>query len=221
MSHVVRLALLSTFALAVASAAQADTVLTNLPAAVASANSCYLSICDLPGTFSAANAIDHQPYSRITGQHGWNAGDYGSAGDPNWWRLDFGALYAIASVKLEFGDNLGAYQGYTNLYQLRGSSDGTNWQLLASGTLTDLTDLTDLTGNTEALTDQYGWAGNAQPVARWLEYRVVGGSHWSELSEISATGTLYTGVVPEPASYALMAAGLLAISLFARRRIPR
>lgn len=215
MRYSVRLALLSTSVLATASAAQADTVLTDLPAAVASANSCYLSICDQLGSFSAANAIDHQPYSRITGQHGWNAGDHGSAGDPNWWRIDFGALYAIASVKLEFGDNLGAYQGYTNLYQLRGSSDGTNWQLLGSGTMTDLT------GNTEALTDQYGWAGAAQPVARWLEYRVIGGSHWSELSEISATGTLYTGVVPEPASSALMAAGLLAIGLFARRKMPR
>jgi len=192
--------------------AQANTTLTDLPGAVVSANSCYLSSCTLPGTFSALNAIDHQPYSRLSGQHGWNAGDHGSVGDPNWWRIDFGASYSLSSVKLEFGDNLGAYQGYNNVYQLLSSSDGTHWQLIGSGTLTDLT------GNLEALTDNYSWTGAERPVARWLEYRVVGGSHWSELSEISVTGTPYTAAVPEPGSYALMSAGLLAMGWLSRRR---
>lgn len=178
-------ATLATAALFSCGLALADAELTDLPGVVASANSCYLSACDVPGTFSAGNAIDNQRYLPGTGGHAWNAGSHGTAGSPNWLRVDLGSLYSLSSVDLRFNDNAGAWQGYTNVYELRSSGDS------------------------------FQWAGNARPVARWLEYRVVGGSHWSALDEINAMGS--PSAVPEPASYALMALGLLAIGLHTRR----
>jgi hypothetical protein len=203
-------AALATAALSASSLARADVELTDLPGVVASANACYLTACDVAGTFSAGNAIDNLPYLPGVGGHAWNAGSHGTAGSPNWLRVDFGALYALSSVELRFNDNAGAWQGYTNVYELRASSDGSRWDVLGSGTLTDLA------GNQAALTDSFEWSGNTRPLARWLEYRVVGGSHWSALDEINASGSL--AAVPEPASHALMVLGLLAIGVHARRR---
>ncbi len=193
-----------------AATAHADVELTDLPGVVATANSCYLSACNVPGLFVAANAIDNLAYLPGSGGHGWSAGDHGSAGDPNWLRVDFGAVYALSNTELRFHDNAGAWQGYTNLYELRGSVDGLVWQTLGSGTLTDLT------GNTAALTDSYAWSGAARPLARWLEYRVVGGTHWSALDEINAMGS--PAAVPEPGSWALFGAGLACVGALSRRR---
>ena len=189
--------------------ARADVELTDLPGVVASANACYLSACDVPATFSAGNAIDNLRYLPGIGGHGWNAGSHATAGSANWLRVDFGALVALSTVELRFHDNAGAWQGFTNVYELRASGDGSHWALLGSGTLTDLT------GNEAALTDSFQWAGDARPLARWLEYRVVGGSHWSALDEVNASGSL--AAVPEPASYLLLALGLLAIGVRTRR----
>jgi F5/8 type C domain len=211
-----RRALLTTWAAVVLAAptwALADVELTNLPGVTTSANSCYLTACGVAGTFSDVNIIDNQAYLPGVGGHGWSAGDHGTAGNPNWVRVDFGAAYLISSVDLRFHDNAGAWQGYTNVYELRGSSNGSNWQLLGSGTLTDLT------GNVAALTDNYMWAGAARPVARWLEYRVVGGSHWSALDEINAMGAP-VAAVPEPGTVAMWSvAGVM--GLWLRRRAAR
>jgi F5/8 type C domain/PEP-CTERM motif len=202
------------FALAAAmltcSTAWADVEVTDLPGVSTSANACYLSVCGVASTFSDRNIIDNQAYVPGTGGHGWSAGSHGTAANPNWVRVDFGAAYVISSVDLRFHDNAGAWQGYTNVYELRGSVDASNWQVLGSGTLTDLT------GNVAALTDSYAWSGAARPVARWLEYRVVGGTHWSALDEINAMGAPIAAV-PEPSSYALWAAGG-AMGLWLRRK---
>jgi F5/8 type C domain len=208
--HQTLFAAVAAVAMGTSSMAWADVELTDMPGVTTSANSCYLSACGVTGTFTDLNIIDNLPYIPGTGGHGWSAGDHGTAANPNWVRVDFGAAYLISSVDLRFHDNSGAWQGYNNVYELRGSTDASSWQLLGSGTLTDLT------GNVAALTDNYMWAGAARPVARWLEYRVVGGSHWSALDEINAMGSP-AAPVPEPGSAALWAtAG--ALGLWLRRR---
>jgi hypothetical protein len=197
-------------ALALAPSAWADVELTDLPGVSTSANACYLTACGVAGTFSDLNVIDNQAYLPGSGGHGWSAGDHGTSSDPNWVRVDFGAAYLISSVDLRFHDNAGAWQGYSNVYELRGSVDASIWQVLGSGTLIDLT------GNVAALTDNFAWTGAARPVARWLEYRVVGGSHWSALDEINAKGSP-AAPVPEPSIYALWATGGV-LGLWLRRR---
>jgi F5/8 type C domain len=197
-------------ALAAAPRAWADVELTDLPGVTTSANSCYLTACGVAGTFSDLNVIDNQAYLPGSGGHGWSAGDHGTASNPNWVRVDFGAAYLLSSVDLRFHDNAGAWQGYSNVYELRGSVDASTWQVLGTGTLIDLT------GNVAALTDNYVWAGAARPVARWLEYRVVGGTHWSALDEINAMGSP-AAAVPEPSSCALWATGGV-LGLWLRRR---
>jgi hypothetical protein len=203
------------FTLFTASAAHGDVELTDLPGVTTSANSCYLTACGMAGAFSDRNVIDNLPYVPGFGGHGWSAGDHGTPGDPNWVRVDFGAAYVISSVDLRFHDNAGAWQGYTNVYELRGSTNAntsaSTWQVLGSGTLIDLT------GNVAALTDNYVWAGAAKPVARWLEYRVVGGSHWSALDEINAMGSP-AAAVPEPGSAALWATAA-GMAWLLRRRV--
>ena len=124
--------------------------------------------------------------------------------------MDFGSAYLLSSLDLRFHDNAGAWQGFTNVYELRGSVNASTWQKLGSGTLTDLT------GNIAAMTDTYTWTGAAQPVARWVEYRVVGGSHWAALDEINAMGS--PSAVPEPGTWALMVAGGMFTVWQSRRR---
>lgn len=197
-------------ALALASTAWADVELTDLPGVSTSASACYLQTCGVPGTFSDRNVIDNKFYLPGSGGNGWSGGTHGTAANPQWVRVDFGAAYLLSSMDLRFHDNAGAWQGYTNVYELRGSVNASTWQLLGSGTLTDLT------GNVAALTDNYTWAGAARPVARWLEYRVVGGSHWAALDEMNAMGS--PSAVPEPGTWALMVAGGLCTVWRSRRQ---
>ncbi len=197
-------------ALTLASTAWADVELTDLPGVTSSASACYLQACGTANPFSDRNVIDNRFYAPSTGAGVWSGGTHGTAGSPQWVRVDFGAAYLISSVDLRFGDNGGAWQGYTNVYELRGSVNASTWQPLGSGTLTDLT------GNVAALTDSYTWAGATRPVARWLEYRVVGGSHWAALDEINAMGS--PSAVPEPGTWALMVAGGMFTVWQSRRR---
>lgn len=192
------------------SSVHADVELTDLPGVAASANSCYLSACDVPGLYVAANAIDNLVYSPSTGGHAWNAGDAGTLGDANWLRVDFGATYSLSSTDLRFAYNGGNWAGYSNVYELRSSVDGSQWQTIAGGTFVD--------GSIAGTQSSFAWTGIDRPIARWVEYRVVGGSHWSALDEINVMGSPAIAAVPEPSSWGLMALGLLSVGAWVRRR---
>lgn len=188
--------------------------LTDLPGVTATASSCYQSSDCAPGRWSAVNVFDNLAYVAGVGGNAWNAGTWASAAAPAWVRVDLGGLAQIDSVTLRFTDNQGGWNGYENVYELRGSADGQAWTLLGRGTLVDIT------GNPDALGDTHSWAAGSQPTLRLLEYRVVGGRHWAALDEMDVTGTAVTAV-PEPGAWALMAAGLVALPWLARRRRPQ
>ncbi|MDT7833812.1 discoidin domain-containing protein [Aquabacterium sp. OR-4] len=194
--------------------ASGPVTLTELPGVSATASSCYQSSDCAPGRWSAVNVFDHLAYAPGVGGNAWNAGTWASASAPAWVRVDLGRQALIERVSLRFTDNRGGWNGYTNVYELRGSADGQAWQLLGSGTLVDIT------GNADALTDTHQWAAGSQPLLRALEYRVVGGSHWAALDEMEVLGTPLSAV-PEPGHAALLASGLGALAWLARRRGPR
>lgn len=200
--------LLPGLAMALASGPQS---LTDLPGVSVTASSCYQSSDCASGPFAAGNVLDNLVYRPGTGGNAWNAGTWASALAPAWVRVDLGRLAQIDTVTLRFTDNQGGWNGYENLYELRGSADGQAWQLLGSGSLVDMA------GNTDALTDTYHWAAGAQPALRLLEYRVVGGRHWAALDELDATGTA-VAAVPEPAPGVLLAAGLVTLGWLGWRR---
>ena len=195
----------------VPSAAQA-LELTELPGVVASASGCYLNAnCDASQDWSPAHVIDGLDYD-LTGRYSWNAGTWATASSPQWVRLDFGSTYRLDNVELRFGYNGRNYAGYTNVYEFRTSTDGAAWTIAANGTLIDSTDPTQL-NNTLA------WTAGSGPVARYVEYRVVGGSHWAALGELNVQGV--AAPVPEPSTAAMALAGLMMAGLTARRRMKR
>jgi len=186
--------------------------LTALPGVIASANACYLNPTCAAGTvWAAANVIDGLDYDQ-TGDHSWNAGTWASAAAPQWVRLDFGSSYQLETAELRFTYNGAGYAGYTNVYEFRTSLDGLSWNVAASGTLVDSSD-DALRNNT------WTWASGSGPVARYVEYRVVGGNHWAALGEMTVSGV--PAPVPEPATTGMLLAGLAAVSLTARRRMKR
>ena len=184
-------------------------VLTQLPGVVASASSCYLNAgCSAANDWSAAKILDGRDYD-LTGRYAWSAGNHGTAGAPAWVRLDLGALYSLESAELRFTYNNGGWNGYSNVYQLRASADASNWVVVASGTLVD-------SSNPAAVNNTFAWAAGSGPVARYVEYRVIGGTHWAALGDMRLEGV---SAVPEAGSASLLLVGLLALSaVIAKRR---
>lgn len=186
--------------------------LTDLPSVVATANSCYLnSDCDPSNDWAAAKVLDGMDYD-LTGAHSWNAGTWASAVSPQWVRLDFGNTYRLEGAELRFTYNGGAYTGFTNDYEFRTSVDGTSWAVSAGGTLID-------SAHPAQLNHHWAWSPGDGPLARYVEYRVVGGSHWATLGELNVQGV--AAPVPEPGTATMAMAGLLMCSLVARRRCRR
>ncbi len=184
-------------------------VLTQLPGVVASASSCYLNAgCVAANDWSAAKVLDGLDYD-LTGRYGWSAGTFGNAGTPAWVRLDFGGLFRLEATELRFGYNRGSFANQTNVYELRTSTDGSTWAVSGSGTLVD-------NANPALLNNSITWAAGAGPLARFVEYRVVGGSHWAGLGEMTVQGV--AAAVPGPGTWALWLAGLGVMTGLARRR---
>jgi hypothetical protein len=168
--------------------------LTDLPGIAVSANS-FTS----PGG-EPTNAIDNKDY--LDGQFSWVAGDHGTPDDPNWLQLDFGSDFYLMGVEVRgiFNEELPWFWGNNNVFNLWAQQDGGAWVAIGDGDIQDSAD--------PALRDKtFGYLPGAQPLARYLRYEVVGGSHWSYLGEINVQGA----TVPEPCTIASAAAGLLCI----------
>jgi hypothetical protein len=178
-----------------ARALEAQTIeLTDLPGIVVSANA-----FGGPGG-EPNNAIDNKDYA--DGQFSWTADDHGAPGDPNWLELDFGSNYSLTRVEVRGVSNFPDWQGFDNVFNLLTKSDFGSWITIGSGTIVDTNDL-NLRDKT------FNYASGDQPLARYLRYEVVGGTHWSYLGEINVQGS----PVPEPCTIALAAAGLVGIAV--------
>jgi hypothetical protein len=190
---------LSCLLLSAAQGVFAQTIeLTDLPGIGVSAN-------DFGVGSEPANAIDNKDYAG--GQFSWTAPDHGSELDPNWLELDFGSDYYLSRVEVRGVSNYPDWQGFNNVFNLQAKPDLGQWMLIGSGDIQDHFDpnLRDKT---------FSYASGTEPLARYLRYEVVGGTHWSYLGEINVQGA----AVPEPSAIALAAAGLVGIAVSRRRR---
>jgi len=162
----------------VAAAARADTIeLTDLPGISVSANSFAQGGGESELIIDGRDWEDGDPYM-------WNAGDHGFPEDPNWVQLDFGSDYHLTRVELwgVFNPDLPFFWGYDNIFNLWTQQDGGDWVAIGSGRLLDSADGAERDAT-------FNYSPVVEPVARYLRYEVVGGSHWSYLGEIHVQGT--------------------------------
>lgn len=122
------------------------------------------------GESTADKAVDGDPDTS------WNAGSRGSAGSPNWLKIDLGAVHTIGTIFLWYDYSNGAYNGYDNQYILYGSTDDSTYTEIASGTLVDSPDF-------EMRSDTIHLPEGARDY-RYLRFDSVGGRHWSSLLEL-------------------------------------
>jgi uncharacterized protein YjbI with pentapeptide repeats len=191
-------------AAAPAQVARADTIeLTDLPGVVVSANS-FAPGGEPELTIDNRDWEDGQPYQ-------WTAGDHGYSNNPNWVQLDFGSDYYLTRVELlgVFNQDLPFYWGYDNIYNLLAQPDGGSWVAIGSGRLVDSRDAAERDAT-------FNYLPGAQPLARYLRYEVVGGSHWSFLGEFQVQGASVS--VPEPTTLVVIVTCSCAIVFFRRAK---
>lgn len=133
-------------------------------------------------------------------QH-WSAGAYA----PQWITVDLEQIFPIASITV-IGPLTANFQGYTVAFDLKGSTDNSNWDLLGSAVLTDGTDM-------GLRSEDFSIGGDYYRYIRLDYYKPAASEHHSSAAEI----LIYA--VPEPATTALVCGGVVFAVLLARRRL--
>ena len=184
--------------------AQAGIDLTVLPGIGTSASSCYTG-CG-KSSHDHGNILDND---RLTNGPGtWNSGGHGG-----WVQVDFKDSYALERIELY------AIYAASNSFTLSTSQDGVSFTTVASGNY-HVEPLLSLGPDGNYAGQKFGavfsFSAGTEPLGRYLRYTRTGGADWGYMSEMEVTGHVPTPV-PEPGTWALLAAGLAAIGTRVRR----
>jgi len=166
---------------------------------VASADTYWTNSVPAPAERVPGRAIDGDRWTD------WNAGSHATPVNPHWLIVDLQNEYDVLDITLVGIERSGGtHFGYTNIYNLYTSTNGTNWTLIASDSWAEHTD-------PAIHSDTYMLSGDP---LRYVKYEVVGGTHWATIHEIE----VFAPVVPAPGAILLGTIGAGLVGWMRRRR---